>query len=375
MIIILFSINPKQKRSELFNREEEYEKLNNAINNARIILLDGLRRIGKTSLLKVFLNETENLHILIDCRMFYKNNNIKPSEINKAIFESIKKEIKGHKLKKAFEKLSSISFGGFQLSLNTNKNAKTLNLAATLNEINEILHNKKRKFIIAFDEAQYLRYYNKGGEEFLQLMAYAYDNLENIIFILTGSEVGLLHEFINIENISAPLYGRYISEITLQRFKRDKSIEFLKKGFEVEKIKLTKNELETAVDELDGIVGYLSMFGFILSKEKNSDFYSALNKTKEMAGGLVLKEINSLINLSINYGYVLKAISFGMRRYSKIKKFIDLNYGGITDTTLSKILSSLVKQNFIQIEYKKTLKEYSIPDPIIQKTSENLELE
>jgi len=69
---MLFSIAPKKKKSDLFNRESEYRKLEKDVQTGRIILLDGLRRIGKTSLLKVFLNENDYFNIMIDCRAFEK---------------------------------------------------------------------------------------------------------------------------------------------------------------------------------------------------------------------------------------------------------------------------------------------------------------
>ncbi|WP_366078420.1 hypothetical protein [Thermococcus sp.] len=44
--------------------------------------------------------------------------------------------------------------------------------------------------VIRIDEAQYLRFYgSRRGKEFLTLFAYAYDSLENLRFILTGSEI------------------------------------------------------------------------------------------------------------------------------------------------------------------------------------------
>jgi hypothetical protein len=348
--------------------------LKKAVENGGIILLDGLRRIGKTSLLKAFLNESDDFNIFVDCRMLYKNKTIKPSELNNVIFDSINREIKKNKFKKIIGKISSVNFGGFGISLNKNNNEKNDNIGMTLRKINDLLKNKNKKFIIAFDEAQYLRYYNRGGNEFLQLMAYAYDNLENILFILTGSEVGLLHDFLSVDDIDAPLYGRYLNEITLKRFEREQSIKFLKTGFEDEKMEIPEKIIEKAVNELDGIVGYLSMFGYIMIEEENTDFDSSLNKTTEMAKAIVKKEINSLINLSVNYAYVLNAIGFGMKRYSKIKKYIEMNFNGITDTTLSKILSSLVKQNFIETKYEKAIKKYIIPDPIILNICQNLKL-
>ncbi len=42
---------------DLYDRKKELRNLENAIESGKIVLLTGIRRIGKTSLLNVFLNE------------------------------------------------------------------------------------------------------------------------------------------------------------------------------------------------------------------------------------------------------------------------------------------------------------------------------
>ena len=100
---MLFSIAPKKKKDDLFNREIEYSKLQKDVQTGRIILLDGLRRIGKTSLLKAFLNESDHFSIMIDCRAFEKNHGINKREFNKAISEEIDKQIRTSKFNPTFE--------------------------------------------------------------------------------------------------------------------------------------------------------------------------------------------------------------------------------------------------------------------------------
>ena len=128
------------------------------------------------------------------------------------------------------------------------------------------------------------------------------------------------------------------------------------------------NEVKRAVGNdrlivLDGIVGYLAIFGYEVYKN-GPDFETALEKAGVMAKGLVKKEIDDLLARSINYGYALKAVAFGMERYSQIKKYIEANFGSIHDSTLSNILNGLVKQSFLEISFSKSIKSYSIPDPI-----------
>jgi len=52
-----FSLKPKSRMKDLYDRKKELRNLENAIESGKIVLLTGIRRIGKTSLLNVFLNE------------------------------------------------------------------------------------------------------------------------------------------------------------------------------------------------------------------------------------------------------------------------------------------------------------------------------
>jgi len=77
-------------------------------------------------------------------------------------------------------------------------------------------HLNERRLVIALDEAQKLR--GPLSKEIKDAIAHSYDYNRNLTFILTGSEVGLLYDFIGIEDPKSPLYGRYYHEIKIERF-------------------------------------------------------------------------------------------------------------------------------------------------------------
>ncbi len=359
-----FSIEPKKTRENLYDREEELKKLQNAVRDGRMILLYGLRRIGKTSLLRVFLEENadEFLHVFMDCRSFVRNDRITRSTFDGSFLENVKTALKREKLKDLLGTLSKISVAGVEFNLSNKKG--NVDLFSYLDRINEGLQKAGRKMIIALDEAQNLRFYGRGGKDILNLLAHIYDHLDSVIVILTGSEVGLLHDFLKSDDPDAPLFGRYISEISLGRFQREKSVDFLSEGFRQVGVAIAKAEIEKAVSVLDGIVGYLAMYGFVVYSKK--DVSTALGETKEMAQKLVKKEIDELQKRTENYLYILKAVAFGIDRFSTIKEYVSIHHDGITDQTLSNNLSTLVKQGFLEEEYKKLSKNYEIPDPMIK---------
>ncbi|MCS4540960.1 MAG: ATP-binding protein [Euryarchaeota archaeon] len=113
--------------------------------------------------------------------------------------------------------------------------------------------------MIAFDEAQEIR--KVRGIALQPILAHAYDYLRNITMILTGSQVGLLYQFLQLDNPKAPLYGRPYLEIKLGHFSDEQAKEFLIKGFLQSKIKLSEEVLDYAIKKLNGVPGWLTYFG------------------------------------------------------------------------------------------------------------------
>jgi AAA+ ATPase superfamily predicted ATPase len=69
---VLFDERLKENRRKLIDREKELEQLKVNMNRP-LILVTGIRRIGKTSLLKVFLNELGTPLVPIDARELKQN--------------------------------------------------------------------------------------------------------------------------------------------------------------------------------------------------------------------------------------------------------------------------------------------------------------
>ena len=67
---MLFSPEPKRRREDLFDFEEELQRFVNAVRDplVRMVVVTGLRRTGKTSLLLVGLAEAELPYLYLDAR-------------------------------------------------------------------------------------------------------------------------------------------------------------------------------------------------------------------------------------------------------------------------------------------------------------------
>jgi len=55
---MLFSFEPKTSRKELFDREGEFKSLESSLKTYPIVIVTGLRRVGKSSLIRAFYNES-----------------------------------------------------------------------------------------------------------------------------------------------------------------------------------------------------------------------------------------------------------------------------------------------------------------------------
>jgi AAA+ ATPase superfamily predicted ATPase len=178
--------------------------------------------------------------------------------------------------------------------------------------------------VIAFDEAQILRNLmgGKGKIDFLNILAYAYDNLHNLRFVLTGSEVGLLLDTLKLDYTLSPLYGRYVKMIRLERFDEKRTIEFLRKGFEEFNMQFSEEVFYKIYEKVDGIVGWLTYFGYSIAESRSFNM-EVLNEATEKALKLVHEELDKIFKRSKYYMYVLKAISLGMNTWSNRKRAVE----------------------------------------------------
>ncbi|ASA77335.1 ATP-binding protein [Thermococcus sp. 5-4] len=353
---MLFDPRPKERREEMFDREKELNAILRGMRDYPITLLIGIRRVGKSSLLKAALNEYQGIGLYLDARRIYAagSGNISPS----VLAGELQRIVLGRGRFGFLRGISveRINLAGIQFKP---KNPTPMDVLEFLNELGE---RTGKKVVIAFDEAQYLRFYgSKGGKDLLAGIAYAYDSLPNLSFVFTGSEVGLLHDFLGIEDYSSPLYGRIYEEVEVKPFSRELSEAFLRQGFEEIGIDVSEDEIKRAVNELDGIPGWLVEFGF--NYWKKGEFESALEGTLAKARTMIKEELLELEKRSPRYSLILQAVAMGLSRWSMIRNYIEAKSGPITNARLATLLKNLEKMGWI----KKENDEYRIIDPVVEK--------
>jgi AAA+ ATPase superfamily predicted ATPase len=343
---MLFSARPKETRSELFDREEELKELE-ACTKHPLVLITGPRRIGKTSVLKVYLKEAHAASAFVDLR-----SPVSSYQSLYSIFSSLLTQLSHRsfpkRLKELLQHIDGVSVAGLDISLSWGRRPSLAEVMDKLNSLGKVL--------IAFDEAQNLR--GKLAEQFTSLVAHCYDYCDNITFILTGSEAGLLYDLLRQDDPEAPLYGRHMEEIRVKSFDRGSSIRFLERGFKEAEVDVSKEVINYAADRLDGIAGWLTEFG--LASLKSRPNKGLVDAVFEKAAKSSLNEVS---NYSDEYLHVVEAIGVGKVRWSQIKQHLSAKKRReVYDAELSRYLSRLKKRGYIEL---KEDGRYGLLDPIL----------
>jgi AAA+ ATPase superfamily predicted ATPase len=79
---LLFDLQPKTRREDLYDREKELREFEEALHlGERLVLILGIRRLGKSSLLNVALSEFHLPHAKIDVHSLYFTYGSIPQEV------------------------------------------------------------------------------------------------------------------------------------------------------------------------------------------------------------------------------------------------------------------------------------------------------
>jgi AAA+ ATPase superfamily predicted ATPase len=354
-------VNPKERKEDLYDREEELRSISEALNlRERLIIVYGIRRIGKTSLMRVSLRDYP--HVLLDIRkLYFSENTVTMPLLVKYILEGFREQMKASEklylgLRDAISRIKGLRIG--EIGIEIEPNAK-VSLTDVLSRVNDWCEERGERFVFAFDEAQYLRFSNIRYDG---IIAWAVDNLENLSFLLSGSEIGVLRDFLRIDEPGAPLFGRYRREVYVDRFTEEESFDFLHRGFRELGIEPKVDEIEDTLKTLDGIAGWLTLYGYMRAVRK-LPHEDALAKVFEEGSKLVMEELDKVISPSRKrYLAIMKAVAHGSSSWSDIKAYVTARAGPIPDSRLDELLGNLIKYGYLEKN-----DEYRIPDPIVKR--------
>jgi AAA+ ATPase superfamily predicted ATPase len=235
---------------------------------------------------------------------------------------------------------------------------KPVDLGMLLDEIDAWAKKHKQLFLLALDEIQLVR-----GDKYLpRLLARVADTNRNTVTIITGSEIGLLYDFLGFDKPESPLFGRHFVEIKMSNFSPDQAKEFLKAGFKQINMECSDELANYAVEKLDGIAGWLTLFG-LKSRDSKMCSKQVVDETLDTGGKLSRSEALRIVKFSRRYGVILDFLAEKQEAsWSLIKMELDVSEGRkLTNSTVSDLLNRLIKTSLVLKEDG----EYRIADPLL----------
>jgi len=357
VLVIYFDPKPKTRKEDLYDREKELREFKLALETSPLTVVTGIRRLGKTSLILVGLSERPS--VIVDLRGVAQSRKALYKRIEFALNQFFKNyKNLWEKIREKLRVVSGVEVLGVGIYLSWSKEGT--DLVALLKSLEEY------NVVIVFDEVQYIR--GPIGKELAETLAYLYDHSE-LKIVVSGSEVGLLYDFLGVENPKAPLYGRYFREVKLTPFTREQSIDFLEKGFEQYNIKVPENVLEEAVEKLDGIVGWLVYFGLKYIEKYGKE--NVVEEIVEEASKLSLEEFTKFLKkhspADKRILEAAKAIAQEQNTWTQIKQHLEkIEKRTIPDTTLNRTLKTLLKSSYIRKIVEGRNIYYTITDPTLK---------
>ena len=314
---MLFDLRPKERLKDLFDREEEYEKLSKLVGSGRWVAILGKRMTGKTSLAKTFAKENGGIYVNL---------------LGAGGIEGFARRLG--------------AAGGFRLE-EIGIDLKVIHLR--WGKLAEELFEKFSDKIIVLDEVQDIT-----SPHLLKLLKYVWDTYR-VRIVFSGSYIGLMKRILEPSHTS-PLYGREPAKLVLKTFTPELSKNFLLEGFKQYRMKFKLEEIEEAVEKLNGYVGWLTYYGNFRCVEK-MNHQESLQQTIRRGVAIIKKELeNFLKNRNRNlYVRVLRMAARGVR-WSELKRELNVNSKVLRDVlrTLSDIMILDAENGY-----------YQISDPII----------
>lgn len=358
---MLFDPKPKRRREDLYDFDEELSAIKKFFNQP-LTIVTGLRRTGKTSLILTALEESNTPYIFIDFRSVIKSWREFYELLSYCISDFITrisriKSLYEH-IRRVFSIIRGISISGLTIEFSWGKDKPPL--TQILTALDHIAEENGYRIIMVFDEIQ--RASGVIGSIVQNAIAYAYDHLKNLSFVLSGSEMGVIYHF--LKNPDASLYGRAYLEVRTRRLSRYESIDFLEKGFSQLNYRAPREEIEKTVEKLDGIIGWLTYYGYTRISQKKE-----LEDIWREAIEIARKELDNFLIYRISknrYRLILKLLAQGIREWSKLKtKLEEVEGHKISDRVLYEILCTLKNHSIID-EQNKFL------DPLLEEASRTL---
>lgn len=341
----MFDLHPKEDRKELFGRDKEIDYAISQLLSKNWLTIGGQREIGKTSLMKVIINEMK------------KNYGFKGIYVNlrgvrnlSSLLKVILSEINNSK--PSFKVTVKLNFIIGSAGIELKRGAKVVN------SLIELFNSIEEDAVIGLDEVQEV---SQASRQFLEVLGNVFASNPKIRFIFSGSYIGVIRALSNPSS-SSPLHGRPPVLLNLRPFDEGTSRDFLRRG--MEELNISFDKEDEVVKKLDGVVGWLTLFGNFYAVRKMS-FETSMSSTIEEGKKIMIDEFKHFLEGKSNkrlYTTIMSVLKV-VNTWKDIKRGVEIKLGNVDDKELSLALESLLNNNFIE---KRKEGVYEIVDPILR---------
>jgi len=328
-VFTLFSTRPVREEEELFGKAHKraIETLWEATQDGEFVAVLGPRRVGKTSVINVFLNKYGS-------RFYYLYYDLAFGMGREAISYTELTPVKLRIPQRKLEYSALLNLGIVKMDVRPRNIVEFQNAFLGLLRF---LNEKGAKTLIVFDEAQVLPRFTPLN--MLGLLQTISDSFENISVVLTGSMPGLLERMINPSG-EKPFFARYVERINIERWNTEEGFEYLRRGLP----NVEPEELREAVTELSGVPGFLAYYGKL--RTKGLSHLRALEETTNYAVRLWSEDLRNFIRIYHSPGYIvaLKRVAKGPSSGTSTEEIITEVKAvlGLSEVRIKNILRNLV---------------------------------
>jgi AAA+ ATPase superfamily predicted ATPase len=347
----LFDPQPKDDPRVLYGRDKELAELVGHIKQKRWVVLLGPRRIGKTSLARCAAKALGYRCVVADAR--------EESDLTRVLLSAL---MVTTAVTKQSGVRASLGLQIPQLPLSIDVEYSHVSKSALTSTLDRLLERKKgQRLVILLDEAQWFR--NPRGV--VNLLAHVYDyHYESATLVITGSAVGVMRSITEPDAKSA-LFGRALTTMEVERWSPSVSLAFLREGCKEQKLPYNERQMSGVVDEIDGIPGWLTLFGYhysaIETNTTSARMESALRKTRNEGMKILKGELENVSRIAAGWKRqmnLLKALTAGGKRFTEL-----VESSGLPNAVLARHLTMLQKLRYVERDREE---KYVIIDPLLR---------
>jgi len=353
----LFDLKPKDSRADLYGRRDEIERIKDLIEHGSWVVLLGPRMVGKTSIAKVASSDLPRQYTSVYLNLYGVNS-------SHALLQALAHGVSTsrtlfEKIKDVLRRTEEFSVGADSFSIKVASKPMT-----RIGDIIAAIGSLKHNTVFILDEVQEL---SVISGHLLKLLANIFNTYNNITFIFTGSMIGLLRALLEPKSTS-PLYGRTPARLYIRPFDELNSLKFLEQGFKGLGKHIEDSEINEAVNNLDGIPGWLTLYGNNAAIKKLSH-NKALEQTRKEATKIIKDELEHFLVDKDRSAYIqaLKVASYASASWTEIRKGISMAKG----TKANDLIVKTIIDNLVAVMYlvkDESTNTYTVADPLVRYT-------